>query len=145
MSLETTLLNRPTIGTSFTRKYTVGLQDIKAGGAFTTVAITLENLPAGAIHMASRVKHSQAVAGTSFSASTARLSFDGTALGGAALDVFAAPGVTEDTHEKTSVTPVVGKVGETNPFIMTVTSTGGNLSAATAGSIDAYIEYIVLS
>ena len=145
MSLTNTVLSRPSTGVSYTRKYTVGLQDLIAGGAFTTVDIKLDDLPSGAIVIASRVKHSASVAGTSFSASTARLKFNGTSMGAGALDVFAAPGTTVGTHEVTNVTPVVGLVSGVTPVYMTVTSTGGNLSATTAGSIDAYVEFIVLS
>ena len=146
MSLTNNILNPPTIsGKSFNKKFTVGLQDIKNGGAFTTVDIKLADLPIGSIVTLNRVKHSTAVAGTGFSAATARLKFNGTALGGAALDVFAAPGTTVDTHEKTGTTAVKGKLDDVTPLYMTVTSTGGDLSAATAGSIDAFVEWEVLN
>ncbi len=136
----------PLVSASFKDKYTVALADIVAGGAFTTVDINLDTLPAGAIHLASRIKHSAALVGPSISAGTARLYFNATALGSGALDIFQAPGTTEATHDITSVTPVAGSIASTgNILMMRVTSTGANLSVATAGSIDASIEYIVMA
>lgn len=145
MSLVNTALPQYGVSAGGKRKYTVALSDIVAGGAFTTVDINLDTLPPGAIHLASRIKHSASVAGPSISAATARLYFNAVALGSGALDVFQAPGTTDGTHAITSVTPVAGSIASTgNVLMMRVTSTGANLSVATAGSIDASIEFLVL-
>lgn len=144
MSLTNPIINQPSISASQKRKYTVTAADIAAGGAFTTVDITLDTLPAGSVLFANRIKHSVAVAGTGFSASTARLVFGTTSLGAGALNVFQAPGTTDGTHSIAGTTPVAGDMEDATTLKMTVTSTGGNLSAATAGSIDAYISYDIL-
>lgn len=144
MSLVNSAVSAASITAGQKRKYTVAVADLVAGGAFTTVDINLDTLPAGSVHLASRIKHTASVVGPSISASTARLYFNAVALGAGALDVFAAPGTTDGTHSITSVTPVAGDTEATNVFMMRVTSTGANLSVATAGSIDAAIEYAVV-
>lgn len=122
-------------------KYTISAAEIAALGAFTTGDIILATLPAGTILTLARIKHSVAVnIATSLSA---RLYFT-TDLGGAALDVFAAPGTTLDTHEKTDVTPRKGLISGTNNLLIKFTNGGANLSTVTAGSIDVWIDYTVL-
>ena len=113
MSLVNNLLSAPQISADQGRRtYHVKLADLQAGGAFTTVDIVLDNFPAGSVIEASRIKHLTSVAGTSFSAATARLFFgpagSETALGSGALDVFAAPGTTDGTHSISQVTPIAG-------------------------------------
>lgn len=149
MSLVNNLSNVPTVTDEtggYLKKYSVVLADLKLGGAFTTVDIVLDTFPAGSIIQFSRVKHSVAVAGTSFSASTARIYFGTTAMGSGTLDVFAAPGTTDGTHAITDITGAISPsaLDATTNLIMRVTSTGGNLSAATAGQIDAYAVVKVL-
>lgn len=125
------------------KKYTITAADLVALGAYTTGIITLDTLPAGTILQYSRIKHSVAVGiATSLSA---RGYFASTDLGGAALDVFAAVGTTVDTHEKTSTTPVVGLISGTNALQVKFTNGGANLSTVTAGSIDFWVQYTVLS
>lgn len=130
-------------------KYSVRLGDLIAGGAFTTMDVILARFPAGAMLQRSRIKHSESVAGTSFSAATARLYFGPSgglnALGAGALDVFAATGSTDGTHSITSTTQVAGDLEDENLLVMRVTSTGGNLAAATAGIIDAVADVADLS
>ncbi len=140
----TPTLTRPATSPYGKRMYTVGVNEIKQGGAFTSTVLTLESLPAGSVHLASRIKHTAALVGPSISAGTARLSFNGTALGAGALDIFAAPGTTDGTHSITSITPVVGDAEAANPLVMTITSTGANLNVATAGEIVASINYIIV-
>lgn len=141
MALTNTLIAPPTTGTGYRRKYTVSASEIAALGAFTTGIVTLDTLPAGAIVTGARIKHSVAVnVATSLSA---RLYFV-TDLGAGALDVFAAPGTTIGTHEITDVTPRVGLISGTNLLQMKFTNGGGNLSTVTAGSVDAYVDYIIL-
>lgn len=143
MALTNPLVATPGIsGTAGRKKYTVSAAEIAALGAFTTGTITLDTLPAGALVYSARIKHSVAVnIATSLSA---RLYFI-TDLGAGALDVFAAVGTTLGTHEITDVTPRVGLISGTNTLLMKFTNGGGNLSTVTAGSIDAWIDYIVLS
>ncbi len=146
MSLVNSAINPNAISSASQKaKWRVTTADIAAGGAFTTVDINLASLPAGAIHLASRIKHSAAVVGPSISASTARLYFNTTALGSGALDIFAAPGTTDGTHLITSITNVAGSTAAANVVMMRVTSTGANLSVATAGAVDATMEYTVLA
>lgn len=126
------------------KKYIVNAAMLVQGGAFTTMDIVLDTFPAGAIMLMNTIKHTTPVAGTSFSASTARLFWevDGslTALGAGALDVFAAVGTTDGTHSITGVTPLNGNVDGTSKLVMRVTTTGGNLAATTAGVIIAVVD-----
>lgn len=143
MSLVNNLINVPTVTDEtggYIKKYSVKLADIVKGGAFTTVDIILDTFAASSILCYSRVQHSTAVAGTSFSASTARIYWGTTAMGGGTLDVFAAVGTTAGTHDITDVTGAVSPsaTNATTNLILRLTSTGGNLSAATAGQIDCY-------
>lgn len=122
--------------------YVVDYKDLQAGAAFTTVDIVLDEFPPGTDLVTSRVKHNISVAGTSFSAATARLVYGpkgGTlaVAGTAALDVFAAPGTTDGTHSINQVTILPGDTETKNQLALRVTSTGGNLAAATAGEIHA--------
>lgn len=142
MALTNTLIAPPTVsGTGFRKKYTVSAAEMAALGAFTTGIINLATLPAGTILRSARIKHSTAVnIATSLSA---RLYFT-TDLGAGALDVFAAPGTTIGTHEITDVTPRVGLISGTNLLQMKFTNGGANLSTVTVGSVDAWVDYIVL-
>lgn len=92
--------------------------------------------------MASRLKHTTAVGiATSLSA---RGYFNAVDLGAGALDVFAAVGTTEGTHYITDVTPRLGLTSGTNALQVKFTNGGANMSTVTAGSIDFYVDYIVL-
>ncbi len=150
MSLINNLAAVPTVTDEtggFIPKYTVSAAEIAKLGAFTTGDIILDTFPAGSVVLMSRVKDSVAVAGTSFSAATARLYFGATALGSGTLNVFDAVGTADGTDAITDITGAVSPnalTAETN-LIMRITSTGGNLSAATAGSIDAYAVVKVLA
>ena len=142
MSLTNNLINKPQISSDGQhREYIVTQADLIAGGAFTTVDIILETFPAGAYLDESRIKHLVSVAGTSITAATARLYFGPsgglTAVGSGALDVFQAPGTTDGTHSISSTTKIAGDVEDPNLLVMRVTTTGGNLSAVTAGKIEA--------
>lgn len=123
------------------RYYVVDYKDLQAGGAFGTVDIVLDTFPPGTDLVTSAIKHTVSVAGTSFSASTARLFYGAagalTAAGTGALDAFAAPSGTEGTGNIHQTTIVPGDTELNNTLVMRVTSTGGNLSAATAGEIHA--------
>lgn len=143
MALTNTLSAKPIVSPTAGRlKYTVSAAEMVALGAFTTGIINLDTLPAGAIVTSARIKHSTAVGiATSLSA---RLYFT-TDLGAGALDVFAAVGTTIGTHEITDVTPRVGLISGTNLLQMKFTNGGANMSTITAGSIDAWISYHVLS
>lgn len=220
MSLTNNLINKPTINAYGRKIYKVKLADLVKGGAFTTVDILLDTFPGGTVFGSSNIKHTVAVAGTSFSAATARLKVVTAAaspittyLTPSALDAFAAVGVLDGTSSVPSggysgtftlngATPVtvananvaitdvipislntvggtvgvqphiatitggtgftvVGTASDTsiynyslgkatsgvagdleadNYLYMTVTSTGGNLSAATAGEIHAWVN-----
>jgi hypothetical protein len=126
------------------RYYVVDYKDLQAGGAFTTVDIILDTFPPATDLVTSRIKHTTSVAGTSFSASTARIAYGAsgalTLAGTGALDVFAAVGTTEGTHSINQTTIVPGDTEASNLLVMRVTSTGGNLSAATAGEIHASVS-----
>lgn len=150
MSLTNSMIVGPLMNSNGVRpKYSVSLGDLIAGGAFATVDIILARFPAGAMLQRSRIKHEESVDGTAFSASTARLYFGKSgslgALGAGALDVFAATGSTDGTHSITSTTQVAGDLEDENLLVMRVTSTGGNLEAATAGIISAVADVADLS
>lgn len=143
MSLVNNLLNPvPTVSADQgERVYKVTAADLINGGAFTTVDIVLDNYPAGATLMTSRIRPLVAVTGTSITASTARLYFgkagSETAVGSGAVDAFQTIGTVEGTNEIASTTPVAGDGWAANRLLMRVTTTGGNLSAVTTGSIEA--------
>lgn len=143
MSLTNNLITGNLVTSSYpTRIYKVTIDDIVALGAYTTGIVVLDTLPAGWVLLADRIKHVTAVGGGGITASTARLSFNGTALGAGALDVYAAVGTTDGTHSITGVTPIAGDAEATSTLIMTITSTTSNLSAATAGEIHAWAYFI---
>jgi hypothetical protein len=155
MSLTNTALQKPITSTRLGRKYIVGQADIAAGGAFTTVDILLDTLPAGAIIEYDKIKHTVAVAGAAgpISAATARLKLVTratspitTQLGAGALNVFLAPGVLDGTSSITGVTAVAGDAEALNDLYMTVTETGATtgLSDVTAGEVHAWINYAVI-
>lgn len=151
MSLANFALNQPVSNAvaGNPRKFTATTADIVAGGAFTTVDVKW-NLPEGAVLNSARIKHSEAVAGATgpIMTSTARLFFNGTALGSGTLDVFAAPGSTAGTHYITDITGNgAGKVDDVNVLLMRITETGATtgLSDVTAGSIDAWVDYSIMA
>lgn len=147
MALTNTLIQAGPIidKSSHRREYVITTADLAALGAFTTGTITLENLPAGAVVLAARWKHSAAVVGASVSASTARMVFNGNNLGAGALDIFAAPGSTPATHYITDVTGNgAGKIDDVNALTMALTTTGANFSVVTAGEVHAWVEYILM-
>lgn len=147
MSLVNNLAAVPTAGGR--KKYTVSAAEIAALGAFTTGDVILDVLPANAIITHSRIKHNTAVVGAAgpITAATARLMFGATALNAGALDVFAATSTTDSTTV-TGVTNVISPsaLGATTNLVMRITETGATtgLSDVTAGSIDAWINYVVL-
>lgn len=209
------------VSASYPRRiYKVTKTDLVTAGAVTSIDVLLDTFPGGTIFGSSGIKHTVAVAGTSFSAATARLkvvtgaaSPITTYLEPVALDVFAAPSVLDGTGSKFSggytstftlngATPVtvadanvaitdaitislntvggtvgvqphiatitagtgftvvgtasdtsiynyslgkstsgvVGDIEAPNYLYMVVTSTGGNLSAITAGEIHAWVN-----
>ncbi len=128
-----------TAGTTFDR-YNITLADLQALGAATSGVITLVTLPAGSILSDVLVKHKTALAGPSLSAATARATTAGKNWG-TAYDVFqAASGTAFDYDDESQV---VSFTTDTD-LRLSVTTTGANLSALTAGEIDVFIEYKVL-
>lgn len=127
------------------KKYTINLADIVALGAFTTGTINLDTLPAGAVVQAWRIKHSQAVAGPSISAATAQVVTPNNSFG-AAFDVFQAVSTTalQTGSNAATITPAENFAATTN-LQLALTSTGANLSVATAGKINVWVKYTVLA
>lgn len=118
------------------RKYTVTKTQLAA--AATTNNITLFTLPAGGIIEAVKIKHSASFTGGSISAYTISVGITGTlAKYAAAYDVFAAPSATA-----MQLSTTVGTESHTAATAIKVaaTSTGANLSAATAGSVDIWVK-----
>ena len=128
-----------TSGTIFD-KYSITLADLVALGAATSGTITLEAaLPAGSVITNTLVKPTTALAGPSLSAATARVTTTSpTKTFGTAYDVFQAVGDT--VHSYDGASQFTG-IAATPALLLSMTSTGANFSALTAGAIDVYFEY----
>jgi hypothetical protein len=136
------LSNKITAGdrTPYWRKYTKVFTDFAT--AATTNSIDLFSLPAGAVILAVKLKHSVPFTGGALSAYTISVGITGTlAKYLAAQNVFAAVsptnyglGATIGGESHTASTPIKA----------TATSTGGNLSVATAGIVDVWVLWSVL-
>jgi hypothetical protein len=114
----------------------VAISDTAFATAGTTNSIALFTLAAGVIIHAIKIKHSASFAGGSISAYTLSVGVSGwlTKYAGA-FDVFQAPGgtafqMTQDFDEENN--------SGTTSVVITATSTGANLNAATAGSVDVW-------
>lgn len=105
--------------------------------AATTNSITLLALPAGAVIHGVKIKHSTAFAGTSITAVTVSVGVTGVLNKYAsAFDVFQAVG---DTIFQLSNVLGSESNGTSVNLLATATSTGANLSALTAGSVDIWV------
>jgi hypothetical protein len=119
-------------------EFVVGLAQFAqppAGGQFL-----LGNMPPGSIVQLVRVKHSIAVAGAG--ACTAQVSDGNGNTYGAALDVTTAP----SDANMTTVQPATANLGffsQPTPLYLTLSS--ATLSAATAGSVSAWVRYVPLA
>lgn len=105
--------------------------------AATTNSITLLSLVAGGIIHGVKIKHSTAFAGTGITAMTVSVGVTGTVNKYASpFDVFQA--VSNTTFQLSNV---VGSEnhGAATTILITGTSTGGNLSALTQGSVDVWV------
>jgi hypothetical protein len=129
-------IGQPTV--SKTVHYNVTKTQIAALGAVTAGDITLFNLPSAAVIDQTLTKPFVSVAGTSFSAATARVITANNNYG-TAYDVFQAVGNTVSDFDGTH--PHLENFVAVTPVLLHMTSTGGNLSATTAGSIDVWITY----
>lgn len=120
--------------------FSVTTAQIVALGAATSGDILLTTLPAKAVVSQTLVKPSQAVAGPSISAATARV-ISANHNYGTAFDVFQAVG---NTVSDFYTTPQLENYATTTALNLHVTSTGANLSVATAGAADVWIVYYML-
>lgn len=106
--------------------------------AATTNDVTVLSLPAGHKVRGVTIKHSEAFAGGSISAYTVSVGISGNVTKYAgAFNVFQAPGATVFQDSNTNG---IESFGAAVNLIARATSTGGNLSTATAGVVDIYIE-----
>lgn len=123
-------------GTPRWRKYTVAYTAILA--AATSEQEALFTLPAGGIVHAVKIKHSAAFAGTGITALTASVGIAGDGdKYAAAFDVFQAAG---DAVLQLSATPAAESHDSGGTAVVAeFTSTGANLSALTAGSVDIFV------
>ncbi len=133
------------------KEYVVTAADIANGGAFVTVDINLDNLPAGAVLNAARIKHSVALGfgvGNDVLTATARLYFNASALGSGTLDVLTAPSNTAGTGYITDITGNgLGLFVAVNVLMMRVTITHTattDLNACVSGEIHAWVDYTVM-
>jgi hypothetical protein len=128
-------------------KYTLVLADIVGLGAALTGDITLDTLPPGAIIKAASIHASTVVAGGTIATATAQLKINSTLLGPAAANVFTGAGA-ENTAGlwQAAVGTMIGvsNLGTANTLKVTLTTTTGNLNAATTGQIDIIVDYSVL-
>ena len=117
-------------------KYTVSSADLSTAG--TTFSVTIFSLAAAEVIDDVIVKHTTAFSGGSISAYTVEV---GTSADKdrfmTPFDVFQS---VSGTRAKTSSTTQVPNFGTTTDVVVTATSTGDNLNAATAGSVDVYVR-----
>lgn len=117
-------------------KFTKTFTDLAFAG--TSNDIELFSLPAGAVIHAVKQKHSAAFTGGAIATYTTSVGIVGTlAKYAAAFNVFQAPGNT--------VFQVTGTIGSENHGAVTsiriaAVSSGANLNAATAGSVDVWVQ-----
>jgi hypothetical protein len=119
-------------------KYSISLADLKALGANTSGSIVLTSLPAGTIVTHVFLKHSTALVGPSLSAATARVNANSKNFA-TAYDVFAAVSATAFDYDDEA--QFIKYDGAAN-LQVTITLTGANANALTAGAIDVYVETI---
>jgi hypothetical protein len=124
------------------QKYTIQLADIVNLGAALTGDVTLDTLPPGAVLKAVLIKASVAIAGGTIATATAQPKFAGT-LVGSTTNVFAV--AAEPANALQTLAGTVGTISSTNALAVTLTTTVGNLNAATAGQIDVEVDYSVLT
>ncbi len=135
------------------RNVRVSLADLQGLGAFTTGDLIIHTCNPGQVTLWTLVKHRVAIAGTGpISAATARVfsqplsstqSASVTNTYGTAFDVYQA--VADTTFDFDGTHPAVEAMGAQSQLILRVTTTGGNLSAITAGTIDVWFGYTNVS
>jgi len=120
-------------------KYTITYKDAN-DTAGTSKTITLFTLPQGAMVLACRTKHTVAFAGASITDMSFVVGIAGTTNQFAAdLDIDAAVANTT-LNQANGPTSAVGHAKI--DVIATIGSTGANLTALTAGSVDVYLVYV---
>lgn len=127
-------------------KYTVVLSDIVALGAALTGDITLDTLPPGAALRGYLIKSSAALTGGAIATATAQLKLNSQLVGAAAQSVFTVGAevgalVTNLTNGAQAGSPTISSA---NVLKVTLTTTTGNLNAATSGQIDIVVDYSAL-
>lgn len=123
------------------RKYTKLFSDFAT--AATSNNIDLFTLPAGGVIQAIKLKHSAAFTGGAISAYTLSVGIAASlAKYLAATSVFAAPSATGYVLADTAGVAGESHVAST-PIKIAATSTGANLSVATAGSVDVWVLWSV--
>lgn len=126
------------------QKYTVVLADIVGLGAALTGDITLDTLPPGTVIKGYTVKASTAIAGGTIATATAQPKLNSALLGPGTTNVFAV--AAEPTNALvTNPANGVGNLSSTNTLKLTLTTTTGNLNAATQGQIDVIVDYGTLA
>jgi hypothetical protein len=127
-------------------KYTVVLADIVGLGAALTGDITLDTLPPGAFVKAAAIKATAALTGGSIATATAQLKINSTLLGPAATSVFTVAAEPAAALFQAAVGTMIGvsNLSSANTLKLTLTTTVGNLNAATSGQIDVVVDYSVL-
>ena len=126
-------------------KYTVVLADIVALGAALTGDITLDTLPPGTAIRGYLIKSSAALTGGAIASATAQLKLNATLVGAAAQSVFTVAAETgalvTNVTQAQNGTP---NISSANVLKTTLTTTTGNLNAATSGQIDHIVDYSAL-
>ena len=120
-------------------KYTIKLSDITAIGAALSGDIALDSLPPSSVIQSLEIKASTAVAGGAIATAVLQLKLNGTLIGGGTVNVFTTAGAIQlNTTNPASLTAA-------NALAATLTLTGANANAATAGQIDVVINYHTLA
>lgn len=129
-----------------TKKVTIDFNDVAALGAFTTGDVIFDTLPAGAVLEFARLKHSVLFVGPSITAMTARIQTANNNYGTGTLDVVGvAIGTTSGTSFINDVTGATENIAVATPIYVHFAATGANLSVMTAGSLDVWYQYRILS
>ena len=123
-------------------KITLGYAAFAAAATTSEINLGL-TLPAGGYVRTVKIKHSTAFSGGAVAACTLQVGITGTANRyAAAFDVFAA--VSATNYQVTN--PNLGESHTATTTVKcTLTTTGANTNALTAGSVDIWVDYVVMA
>ncbi len=124
-------------------RFNISFKDLTAGAL--TQAFNLKPLPKGSLILGIRLRLREAFAGGTIATATLSIGTTGTTAVAilAAKNIFT--GVAADTCYTSSTTGLLQGTYAADTLTATVTTTVGNVNAATAGSVDVDVVYIPFS